>query len=81
MINNYTIKKQNLDKIYLIIIFLSILIFSYLFSPYYTEGDQIPYNNAYLSVKGENIIDAFLHYQFNISSQEPIHFFIDWIFI
>jgi hypothetical protein len=80
VINNYTIKKQNLDKIYLIIIFLSILIFSYLFSPYYTEGDQIPYNNAYLSVKGENIIDAFLHYQFNISSQEPIHFFIDWIF-
>ena len=80
MKNRYYINKNKLDKIYLIFIFLFIFLFSFLFSPFYTEGDQIPYNNAYLSVKGENIIDAFVYYQFNISSQEPIHFFIDWIF-
>jgi hypothetical protein len=49
-------------------------------SPYYYDGDQLGYTNAYNDMKGSNFFEGFLVYQSNITTIEPVHFFITWIF-
>ena len=80
MKKEFKIKKYNFNKLFLFFIFILVYIISFLFSPYYTEGDQVPYTNAYNAVKGEDLISGFIAYQVSISSQEPIHYIIDWVF-
>ena len=65
---------------FLIFIFFFIFVFTYFFSKYYVDGDQLGYNNAYEAVNGLDLSDAFISYQFYITSSEPIHFFVIWIF-
>jgi hypothetical protein len=78
--NKNTFKSTNFDKFIISIIFFLIFIISLFFTPFYYEGDQVFYNDAYNAVKNKNIINGFIDYQFHINSQEPIHFFIDWVF-
>lgn len=57
-----------------------VLLLSLFFSPFYFEGDQVPYNNAYDGIKGVNVLQGYLQYHLYITSDEPIHFLILWIF-
>ena len=55
-------------------------IFSLVIAPLYYDGDQIYYTEAYRAVKNVNLIEGFFMYRAQVSSQEPIHFFIVWLF-
>jgi len=57
-----------------------VLLLSLFFAPFYFEGDQLGYNNAYDGIKGSNVLEGYVLYNFYITSDEPIHFFILWIF-
>ena len=50
------------------------------FSPFYYDGDQVNYINAYNNMHGSSLFEGFLIYQSSITTLEPIHFFLTWIF-
>lgn len=74
----------NRDKLFDLIIYICCVIYvfivSVILSQFYTEGDQDIYNNAYDSIKGQSLLEAFITYKFNINSDEPMHFIIIWVF-
>lgn len=76
----YVKKNTLISEIVYGFLFCFIFILSLLLTNIYTGGDQFIYNNAYDSLKGQTLIEAFVSYRFNISSDEPIHFLITWIF-
>lgn len=54
--------------------FLAFL-FSYLLTPYFTEGDQILYHNFYMRMsESPNILIGFYDYHLMLGAQEPIYF-------
>jgi hypothetical protein len=57
---------------------VGVLVSSLLFSPFYYEGDSIPYANAYVAVFGQNLVDGLLVYTSTVSSVEPVHYLIIW---
>jgi len=58
---------------------LGIFLFSLFFAPFYYEGDQIAYTNAYNSVFDQNLVDGLLVYASYVGSAEPIHYLIVWV--
>jgi hypothetical protein len=50
------------------------------FSPFYYDGDQVNYINSYNNMHDSSLFEGFLIYQGSITTLEPIHFFITWIF-
>jgi hypothetical protein len=59
---------------------LSSFIFSLYIGNLYIDGDQIYYKEAYSLVKGLDLVEGFLSYRSQISSEEPIHFLFVWVF-
>ena len=57
-----------------------VFLISLFLAPYYFKGDQIQYIGAYNTVYGHNFIDGFLAYRFYLSTEEPIHYSIVWVF-
>jgi len=72
-----TIKYNTLIQI-AVVIFTFII--SIIITPLYYEGDQIGYTNAYNDMRGSNLLDGFFIYQNNITTIEPIHFGLTWLF-
>lgn len=70
----------NLDIVLYLFFGLSGFIISYFVSPYHIQGDQFFYHKAYDLIGNLNIFEAKNQYDSNISTSEPIHFFITWIF-
>lgn len=71
------IKKNNLLLIALVILSF---VFSLIIGNLYYDGDQIYYTEAFNLVKGLNLTEAFVVYRSKITSEEPIHFIIIWLF-
>lgn len=46
----------------------------------YTEGDQMHYIAAYQAIADSDLFNGFLIYKSHITTVEPGHFFISWIF-
>ena len=57
-----------------------VFLISLFLAPYYFASDQIQYIGAYNAVYGHNFIDGFLAYRGYLSTEEPIHYTIVWIF-
>lgn len=55
-------------------------IISYELSVFYITGDQLHYQKVYSHLSDMPIIEAYSYYQANLSSYEPVHFIIVWIF-
>lgn len=70
----------NLNFLILTIGTFASFIFSLFIGNLYVDGDQIYYTEAYRLVKGLDLVEGFFLYRSQISSEEPIHFFIIWIF-
>ena len=59
---------------------VGVFLISLFLAPYYFAGDQIQYIGAYNAVYGHNFIDGFLPYRVYLSTEEPIHYTIVWVF-
>lgn len=57
-----------------------VFLISLFLAPYYFEGDQLQYIGAYNAVNGLNFSDGFLAYRAYLTTEEPIHYTIVWIF-
>ena len=53
---------------------ISLLIFSY-----YTEGDQIAYNNFYNEIEGKSLLESYLLQGVFVSATEPVFTLIYWL--
>jgi hypothetical protein len=63
-----------------IFVFILTYAFTIILAPYHFGGDQEHYVNAYNSIRGLALLDAYEVYPTIIHTVEPIHFFIIWIF-
>lgn len=74
----------SLQKIKFYLLSLGILIITFILSiyvaPFHIYGDQEHYTEAYYSIKGLPIGEAWLVYKNIIYTSEPVHFFIVWLF-
>ena len=57
-----------------------VFLISLFLAPYYFEGDQLQYIGAYNAVNGYNFSEGFLAYRAYLTTEEPIHYTIVWIF-
>lgn len=59
---------------------LFVIAFSMGMGQFYTEGDQMHYIAAYEAIADSDLLNGFLIYKSYITTQEPGHFFVSWIF-
>lgn len=59
---------------------LAVFLFSFMVSPFYIGGDQLYYIDVYEVIHGMPLNEAFVYYNLNLSSYEPIHFILYWVF-
>lgn len=59
---------------------LFVIAFSMWLGQFYTEGDQMHYIAAYEAISDADLLNGFLIYKSHITTAEPGHFFISWIF-
>ena len=56
-----------------------VFIFSLFFAPFYYDGDQVPYFNAYNAVTGSDFFGGFPLYYYAVNASEPLHYVIIWV--
>lgn len=59
---------------------LLVIVFSMGVGHFYTEGDQMHYIAAYEAMADSDLFNGFWIYKSHITTEEPVHFFISWIF-
>lgn len=59
---------------------LLVVLLSMWVGQFYTEGDQMHYMAAYEALVNSELFNGFWIYKSHITTEEPIHFFITWIF-
>lgn len=59
---------------------LLVVAFSMILGHFYREGDQMHYIAAYDAIENAGLFNGFLIYKSHVTTEEPIHFFISWIF-
>ncbi len=73
-------KKISIELLVRNTITILVLLLSLFFAPFYFDGDQMGYYNAYNGIKDVNVLEGYVQYHLYITSDEPIHFLILWIF-
>lgn len=64
----------------LLAVALSVFLLSLFFAPFYFNGDQYHYANAYAAVYGEEYLQGLIDYKYKyVGSSEPIHYSIIWL--
>lgn len=73
---------MHFKKEYLQLLFLStiVLILNLIFIPIYKGGDQSHYIKFYYSIENYNFFTGYLHYFHSLGAQEPIYYFIVFVF-
>lgn len=56
-----------------------VLFFSFLISPFYTDGDQRVYRAVYEILPNLDLIEGYSFYTSQLSSKEYVHFLLSWV--
>lgn len=73
-------KFNSKSGVFLFITVVHITLISFLVLPFYEGGDQYYYRKLYAGLEGLSLDDGFYFYRFAISSEEPVYFFLSWLF-
>jgi len=67
------------SKTVIVLLSISVFIFSHIVGPYYVAGDQTIYRRIYEGLKSLNLTEGYVFYIQNIASLEYIHFILSWL--
>lgn len=69
-----------IDVISDIAVCLLVVLFGLVLGQLYINGDQMHYIAAYEAIANSDLLSGFWIYKSHITTEEPVHFFVSWIF-